>query len=377
MKEKEFISQALETDMPDIETVRQRCLNQDIKVNSKKRFTNIYLKRLMPVAACAVITAVTVLAVSQRNNFFTGNLSGDNTVPKASESASTVSPGSGVISHPGVISSSASSKVSDSSKTKQQNSKPTASRETTSSATRETTCVLPHWNERSINSKYGQIYFNSTEYNSAGSKIDPSEISTILKQTTAKGCDYYDNNKKYTINCALHSVKSISSKCVVAVKFEGYDGYYCYTNDNYSPTTLGDLINDLNLRKNLVFNKIDYDYWKDDNYANGNFIQMQYTLPDPSVIWKLLLSDTSLKNAGDKYYGASKMGVSIDVNVVGQKNISLAVNDAGYLQTNILNTGKTFYIGKDKVKAFIDYVLAHGKGVRLGNGSGSGQISPT
>jgi hypothetical protein len=87
---------------------------------------------------------------------------------------------------------------------------------------------------------------------------------------------------------------------------------------------------------------------------------MVYTIPDTSVIWELLLSDASLTNEYDKLSSVSLMDISIDIKVIGIKNISLAVTADGYLQTNIFSTGKYFFIGEEKVQAFVDYVLANG-----------------
>jgi len=97
------------------------------------------------------------------------------------------------------------------------------------------------------------------------------------------------------------------------------------------PSTLGDLINDLNLRDNLVFGMV-----YEEPSADNDFTMTAYTLPGTSVIWDLLLSDTSIKNEGDMHDGVpfafvSVMGVSIDVNVIGYTNISLAVDADGFL----------------------------------------------
>jgi len=39
---------------------------------------------------------------------------------------------------------------------------------------------------------------------------------------------------------------------------------------------------------------------------------------------------------------------------------NVAVDADGYLQTNILDTAKVFFIGKDKAQAFVDYVTTNG-----------------
>ena len=80
----------------------------------------------------------------------------------------------------------------------------------------------------------------------------------------------------------------------------------------------------------------------------------------------MLLSDTTLENVyDDREMYVSHMGISVDIPLLGYENISLSVTEEGYLTTNILDTGKAFYIGKDKVNAFVDYVLNHCEGVEL------------
>jgi hypothetical protein len=82
----------------------------------------------------------------------------------------------------------------------------------------------------------------------------------------------------------------------------------------------------------------------------------------------MLLSNTGLRNlasASAADMDLAVMSCSIDVNVIGQRNISLSVTENGYLTTNILATEKRFFIGKAAVNRFVDYVLEHGSGRRL------------
>ena len=220
-----------------------------------------------------------------------------------------------------------------------------------------------------ITQKFSTVMFNGVEYSvstvlldpsgseSGTLEIDPAEIAELIGVSTSSGHDVYDDYKKYTINCEIYSMRSISSECAIAVKYEGHDGYFPFKNPHFIPETLGDLIDGLNLRENLVFNRIHYDYFEDDIYVSS-----VYTLPDYSVIWDLLLSDTTVRNETDVMNTVSIMGISIDINVVGYRNISLSVNDSGFLRTNILDTGKSFYIGEDTVQAFVGYVISNGNG---------------
>ena len=48
--------------------------------------------------------------------------------------------------------------------------------------------------------------------------------------------------------------------------------------------------------------------------------------------------------------------------MLGYENISLGVTENGYLTTNILNTGKAFFIGAEKAQMFMDYVIENCEG---------------
>ena len=52
------------------------------------------------------------------------------------------------------------------------------------------------------------------------------------------------------------------------------------------------------------------------------------------------------------------MSISVDIPILG-RNSSIWLTEDGYLCTNILGTGKAFYIGEEKVAEFIYYVVMH------------------
>lgn len=296
LKEKEIIQKVINNNMPNLESVRDKCINQEVKM--KKVYSLINFQRF------ASITFIMIFIVILSGNFT--NMS--------------------------IINS--------------------------TSTTNEAINTIPKWDNMPIDEKFKEIKISNNIYTSNKSEIDDSQIDRLIGTTVTNGYDVY-NDKVYTINCSVYSLRSVSSDAVIAVKFDGYDNYYSFLNSYYNPATLGDLINDLNLHENLTINNIYYHYWNDNSLENGEYIQVEYTVSNPKFIWDLLLSDTSIKNEGDTNYEESEMSISINIKNIGQKNISLAVNGEGYLQTNILNTGKTFYIGKDKVREFIDYVIAN------------------
>ncbi|NLN82299.1 MAG: hypothetical protein GX136_07140, partial [Clostridiales bacterium] len=241
---------------------------------------------------------------------------------------------------------------------------PTTHKETQKTDKNET-AVIPPWNELTITEKFRGINYNGIEYSSSSKdEINEKDIGKLLLNTTVTG---YDNSlsepKEYSIRCSIYALNKILPDCAIAVKFEGQDKYYPYLNVFYVPKTLGSFINDLNLRENLEFNNIiEYSF-----IQKNELITMKYTLPSTDNIWDMLLSDVNLKNAELenelelKDTGLDLMSCSINVKKIGIKNISLAVTENGYLTSNIFSSA-TFYIGKEKVDAFVDYVIKNGTG---------------
>ena len=113
-------------------------------------------------------------------------------------------------------------------------------------------------------------------------------------------------------------------------------------------------MNDLSLKENLTFVSFGGTQMK-----NGKAIcDVEYTNVDKAKVWKLLFSDTAAKAVKD--YDSMNFeraaDIAIDLKLLGYENISLAVTRDGYLTTNILDTGKAFYIGKPAAEKFLSYL---------------------
>ena len=88
------------------------------------------------------------------------------------------------------------------------------------------------------------------------------------------------------------------------------------------------------------------------------------------MVWEMLFSDRNLKNVKDydsMNFGKELISVSINIELLGYENISLTVTEDGYLTTNILDTGKAFFIGKEKAENFAEYVSENCKAVEKGS----------
>lgn len=225
--------------------------------------------------------------------------------------------------------------------------------------------VLPHWDEMTIIQQFSLLEFNGKQYDGKQGEVPEEMIGDILGTATLSGFDEYTDTT-YTKGASIYTINTISQECAVAIQFEGTTEYYPYINAYYRPKTLGDFINDLNLKELVSFGSIWYGDSYTDNEGNYHFDNIEFYDVDDEIIWSMLFSDISLENVyDDSSMLAPLMSVSVDVPVLGYKNISCWVTEDGYLVTNILDTGKAFYIGEDKVQEFVNYIINNYEGFKI------------
>ncbi len=237
-----------------------------------------------------------------------------------------------------------------------------SSNQITSLMTGDEIAVIPQWKDQTMLSRYPTLLFNGRSYSGSG-EITGAVIEDAVCSETLYGWDVYTETK-YQIQATVYPIEGISDECALALQFEGSDSLYVYRNSAYRPDTLGDLIEDLNLRETLSFGSIYYNGQK----RYGKPITVEFVDPDPAAIWELLLSDSSLVNLYDKNYTTpliSDMAISINAPLLGHTNISLSVTRTGYMYTNLLDSAKIFFIGEEKAEAFIQYIQANCKGYEL------------
>lgn len=240
------------------------------------------------------------------------------------------------------------------------------------------TAVVQKWNEMSISQQFNEVEYNNSRYSSRITKISNNNILKNIGNATLTGYDTYTKTT-YNKKAKLYSIKDIEEKCAIAIKFEGDTHYYIYVNSYYKPTTLGEFIRDLNLEEIISFGTIYYNYWDEDLQED---INVEFYGVDNKVIWQKLFNNKNLENIYSdndtaKYTSerfSQSIDISVDIPLLGYKNISVSLTDKGYLLTNILDTGKGFYIGKDKVQEFLDYIKDNYDGYKIvyvdENGSG-------
>lgn len=212
---------------------------------------------------------------------------------------------------------------------------------------------IPKWDEMTVLMKFPGFDNENGSYTSRGAVSDADKVGEAFGTAVMKGYDIY-TDQTYTTEVQLAPIDGVSEKCAVAVKFGGVDGYFAYVNRDYVPVTLGDMIDDLNLREYMDFGSVWYRY-------NGD--NVEFTVDD-GIIWDMLLADTSLANIddNDRMMLVNEMSASVNIPMLGYKNIGIWVTDDGYLATNILETRKVFFIGKEKADAFVNYVVENCEG---------------
>lgn len=211
------------------------------------------------------------------------------------------------------------------------------------------------WDQLQINEQYSEFAREAGAYSVQSVELTAGQVGDAVGSVTAVGMDNRMN--RFTHSAQIYQINGIATACAVAVKYSGDDRYFVSTNRDYTPATLGKLIEDLSLEENLVCGNISYTYWKDNVQKKGNHITEKYTLDDAATVWDMLLGDKSLpvtKEAPNPLVGV--MEISVGVNVIGAQDATLSVTSDGYLKMYVLGSGKVFYPGKEVTQKFIQYI---------------------
>ena len=238
---------------------------------------------------------------------------------------------------------------------------------------------LPHWEDMEIYNQYNQIFVDGLEYHANWGEIPTEQIGAKIGDVVASGWDEYaeiaGKDAHRYCNATVYEIQNISSQCAVAVQYDGTNIYHAAVNISYCPETLGQFIEDLDLQNNLIVNWASYDYHK----PISGYASIRFECLDTNKVWDLMLSNTAAVNEFDDLdFDLPKeiLDICVSVPILGCENISISVREDGYIITNILSTGKMFYVGEGNTKAFVDYVLDECDGYEIIYSSNSGDYTP-
>lgn len=221
--------------------------------------------------------------------------------------------------------------------------------------------MVPHWEDMAIYEQFYDIEINGISYSARRGVVPADRVGELIGTITAHGWDEYadiagEDANRY-IQAEIFAITKINPECAIAVRYEGHDTVYACVNSYYRPETLGQFIEDLNLREEVSFGTVYYK-WRS---PSGRHANIRFDDVDDQVIWDMLLTKTDAENIYDesKLHEMPRriMGASVDIPLLGYQNISLSVAEDGCIKTNILDTGKMFRIGEEHTQAFVDYVV--------------------
>lgn len=227
-----------------------------------------------------------------------------------------------------------------------------AAKGNSASSSEKSIAYVKRWDEKTVAEKFREITVSGKEYYAVNTYVAADKVGKKVTKLTVLGKDVYTNSE-YAAGAEIYEIKNISSECAAAVKYDGDEKYYVCRNAYYKPETLGQFINDLDLKNTITFNEFNAVREK-----NGKMRDVKYTGADKERVWELLFSDTQAKAVKDIDSLNFEMAVdiSVDLKLLGYENFSLSVSRDGYILTNILDTAKVFYIGREAAEGFISYL---------------------
>ncbi|MCQ2772775.1 MAG: hypothetical protein MJ238_05850 [Bacilli bacterium] len=216
---------------------------------------------------------------------------------------------------------------------------------------------VPHWDEMNKLQQYSSVIYDHKAYslNSTSVKSVPLDyIDTKIGVAEAKGYDIYEQ-VHHTEEVETYSLKKINSELAIAIKYPGFDGYYCMTNKLFEMNTLGDFIDSLNLEEYVSFGSLSFTYLD----KSGELWDIEYKDIDNKEIYSYFFSDKSKPLVlEDSSYATSTLlyGIAINNVAIGAENLALQVFDNGIVETNLLGVGKWWDIGSGNAKKFLDNI---------------------
>ena len=208
------------------------------------------------------------------------------------------------------------------------------------------------WDEKESNEKYGELNFDGKTYIPTGMKAKKSEIGAKLGTAKAKGFDIY-TDKSHETNCEVYAVGTFKSEFLVAVKFSSDSNYYPYKAENYFPSDLSDFTDTLNFFESIRF---DNDViLSSDSDAGASQIKLSESEPLIGAVCELLKNYGSAKaleftDENSLKDGQRVLEFGVSSPLLSRYSLFLSVSEDGYVMTNLVDVGVSFFVGRDAVK---------------------------
>lgn len=184
----------------------------------------------------------------------------------------------------------------------------------------------------------------TTEYRGLSAEVSSEKVGGYIETV-----EISDRSLNGSVSADIYSVNKISPLVCVAVKIEGQNGYTLYRNDYYTPATLGDMINDMNLLEEAEFTSVEW--------VNIGENLLRDIHIGKETVFEMLFTDYSITNETNLEYSYPELTINLDIPILDKRDAVFFIGTNGCVQTTIVDHNAFFDIDKSNVESFLNYVL--------------------
>ena len=189
--------------------------------------------------------------------------------------------------------------------------------------------------------------------------ISPDDLGEELGKVTANTYTVFDGTA-IPVNFTLYRIQGIDETIAFAVSYEGGENYVVYRSTHISEAdSWSELVERVDLQTNLTTSPYIFHTVTD---KNGKEVRLVFEGMTAEILWNELLADGKLVDYSGE--DSNYLRISINHTILNTQSV-LCVTANGYITFGMIKTGKALYVGKDRVRAFVDYLEDHLTGYRL------------
>ena len=220
------------------------------------------------------------------------------------------------------------------------------------------------WEDMTDSERYTNLDLDGKTYRMRGTVTN--YLGEWLESGEAYGFAWDQDNARHGIPCEIYAMTFSPDHSVVAVQFEGSSEVYRFECERKydPPKTLGEFMETRKLSEVLPLTSLYHERW---DGGSSKYDKFALSAEHSDGVWAILekygdalfTENSSEENFNIHHYDKERIGFSATSEVLGIHNQSFAVNDNGYIITNIEQYGYNYFIGVDAAREVIDYVKAH------------------
>ena len=220
------------------------------------------------------------------------------------------------------------------------------------------------WEDMTDSERYTNLDLGGKTYRMNGTVTN--YLGEWLESGEAYGFAWDQDNARHGIPCEIYAMTFSPDHSVVAVQFEGSSEVYRFEceRDYDPPKTLGEFMETRKLSEVLPLTSLYHERW---DGGSSKYDKFALSAQHSDGVWAILekygdapfTENSSEESFNIHHYDKERIGFSATSEVLGIRNQSFAVNDNGYIITNIEQYGYNYFIGVDAAREVIDYVKAH------------------